>query len=293
MAPYVGETIRPDDLSTNARRLISEILGDSPKRLFFMGVLASDDAGSNQYANWTRKTCQEIGVHFHLMKLSPENVATYIRAINANDLVHGIIVYYPIFGDKRDDEIRQLVAPGKDVEGLNQQTFDQRSNAAELTGPPELEQSIVPCTPRAVSWILEWMGVHDRTQPPGERLRDQEICIINRSDVVGLPLARLLAGEGARVYSVDISGKMHGKDLPGWSLWDAVQQAQVVISAVPDPAFKVKTKWLQRGAICVNVSSEKNFEANVVAVASTFVPRVGSVTVRALLYNLILCSTRS
>ncbi|GAB1200960.1 hypothetical protein APSETT444_010342 [Aspergillus pseudonomiae] len=271
-----------------------------------MGILASDDAGSSQYANWTRKTCQEIGVHFHLMKLSPENVATYIRAINDNNSVHGILVYYPIFGDQRDDEIRQLVAPSKDVEGLNHQTVHRPSDVAE-SRPPKQGRSIIPCTPRAVAWILEWMDVHDRTRPAGERLRDQEICIINRSDVVGLPLAQLLAGEGARVYSVDISGVqlfqrlyypwhsegLHGKDLPNWTLQTAVQRSRVVISAVPDPAFKVNTKWLQRGAICVNVSSEKNFEPNVVEVASKFVPRVGSVTIGALLYNLILCSARS
>jgi methylenetetrahydrofolate dehydrogenase (NAD+) len=113
------------------------------------------------------------------------------------------------------------------------------------------------------------MNVHDPTRPAGEQLRDQEICIINRSDVVGLPLAQLLAGEGARVYSVDNTGVqlfhrayypwstegLHRKDLSNWTLRDAVQRSRVVISAVPDPAFKVDTKWLQRGAICVNVAS--------------------------------------
>ncbi|KAB8259368.1 hypothetical protein BDV32DRAFT_59396 [Aspergillus pseudonomiae] len=306
MAPRIGETVQPDDLARRAHHQISEMLRDSSKRLSLMGILASDDAGSSQYANWTRKTCQEIGVHFHLMKLSPENVATYIRAINDNNSVHGILVYYPIFGDQRDDEIRQLVASSKDVEGLNHQTVHRPSDVAE-SRPPKQGRSIIPCTPRAVAWILEWMDVHDRTRPAGERLRDQEICIINRSDVVGLPLAQLFAGEGARVYSVDISGVqlfqrlyypwhsegLHRKDLPNWTLQTAVQRSRVVISAVPDPAFKVNTKWLQRGAICVNVSSEKNFEPNVVEVASKFVPRVGSVTIGALLYNLILCSARS
>lgn len=110
------------------------------------------------------------GVHFHLMKLSPKNVATYIRAINANNSVHGIIVYYPIFGDRRDDEIRQLVAPSKDVEGLNHQTLHRISDAAEVSRPPKPGRNVIPCTPRAVAWILEWMDVHDRTRPAGERL---------------------------------------------------------------------------------------------------------------------------
>ncbi|KAF7594665.1 hypothetical protein BBP40_008757 [Aspergillus hancockii] len=271
MAPRVGETVQPDTLAEKMFFDISQRVRQSPRRLYLMGILASDDAGSRQYANWTRKTCQEIGVHYHLLLLSPENVATYIRAINENTRIHGIIVYYPIFGDVRDDAMRQLVAPEKDVEGLNRRTLHQLLEAAE--GPKNLQQgqSIIPCTPRAVALILEWMNVHDSTRPVGEQLRDQEICIINRSDVVGLPLAQLLAGEGARVYSVDVTGVqlfhrtlwpwstegLHRKDLPDWTLRDAVRRSRVVISAVPDPTFTVDTKWLQRGAICVNVASEK------------------------------------
>jgi methylenetetrahydrofolate dehydrogenase (NAD+) len=36
-----------------------------------------------------------------------------------------------------------------------------------------------------------------------------------------------------------------------------------VITAVPDPKYKVPTEWLKDGAVCLNVSSEKNFEKDV------------------------------
>jgi hypothetical protein len=39
--------------------------------------------------------------------------------------------------------------------------------------------------------------------------------------------------------------------------------SDVVISAVPSPSYKVKTEWLKSGCICINVASEKNFEADV------------------------------
>ena len=205
-----------------------------------------------------------------LVRLSPRNVATYIKALNANPCIHGIIVYYPIFGDLRDDELKTLVTPAKDVEALNRGPSLQFPAVVKGPGQPCLAPTLVPCTARAVETILHWIGIYDRSSPAEKQLEAWEICIINRSDVVGLPLARLLAGQGARVYSVDITGVQlfqltncpHERDqvqsfATEWELQDAVKMSKVIISAVPHPAFKVKTQWLQSGAICINVSSSK------------------------------------
>ncbi|KAJ5148544.1 methylenetetrahydrofolate dehydrogenase [Penicillium atrosanguineum] len=245
------------------------------KRLCLAGVLASDDAGSRQYADWTRETCQAIGVDFCLVCLSPRNVATYIKALNTNPCIDGIIVYYPIFGDSRDDDVKILVNHGKDVEALN-------------------------CRP-----TLQFPEVTDECPHEATTRGGWEVCIINRSDVVGLPLARLLAGQGARVYSVDVAGvqlfqlqsSSCGVDeiqslATEWTLQDAVKMSGVIISAVPHPAFKVDTEWLQSGAICINVSSFKNFKSDVLEIASKFMPRVGKLTIVALLSNLLLCADK-
>lgn len=37
----------------------------------------------------------------------------------------------------------------------------------------------------------------------------------------------------------------------------------MVVSAVPNPNYKVKTEWLKDGCICVNVAADKNFEKDV------------------------------
>lgn len=42
--------------------------------------------------------------------------------------------------------------------------------------------------------------------PYGNRLYGRTITVVNRSEVVGRPLAALLANDGARVFSVDING---------------------------------------------------------------------------------------
>lgn len=94
--------------------------------------------------------------------------------------------------------------------------------------------------------------------------------MVNRSEVVGRPLAALLANDGACVYSVDITGvqkftrgegikkRTHEVvDLEGKTLKDVAPLCDVVISGVPGNSYKFDTSLLREGAVCVNFSSEK------------------------------------
>ncbi|KAL9937542.1 hypothetical protein V8E36_003951 [Tilletia maclaganii] len=74
----------------------------------------------------------------------------------------------------------------------------------ESKAPPGFAKSILPCTPLAIVKCLESMGMYDSHLPYGDRLRNKTVTVINRSEVVGRPLAALLANDGARVFSVDI-----------------------------------------------------------------------------------------
>lgn len=115
-----------------------------------------------------------------------------------------------------------------------------------------------------------------------------------RSEVVGRPLAALLANDGARVFSVDIDSIQEYNKRPPiasssidteestntstpksrynprhvvqpcpYTLQQCLAISDVVVSAVPSVAYKVKTEWLKDGAVCVNIATEKNFEKDV------------------------------
>lgn len=53
---------------------------------------------------------------------------------------------------------------------------------------------------------MEHLRVYNSILTYGNRLHGKTVTLINRSEVVGRPLAALLANDGARVYSVDING---------------------------------------------------------------------------------------
>lgn len=76
------------------------------------------------------------------------------------------------------------------------------------------------------------------------------ITIVNRSEIVGRPLAALLANDGANVYSVDITGvqhytrgvgikmkqhQVHDTDL---KLEDVAPKSDVIITGVPTKNYK-------------------------------------------------------
>ena len=55
-----GETVCVEDLTKELYTQIAKRVQSFPNRLRLAALLASDDAGSHQYAEWTRETCQNM-----------------------------------------------------------------------------------------------------------------------------------------------------------------------------------------------------------------------------------------
>jgi methylenetetrahydrofolate dehydrogenase (NAD+) len=175
-------------------------------------------------------------------------------------------------------------------------------NTRTLNNDPH-QKSILPCTPLACVKVLEYLQVYNLILPYGNRLHGKTITVINRSEVVGRPLAALLANDGAKVFSVDIDGIQiysRGRGLKARAhevedlkksktLEECLSLSDVVISGVPAESYKVDATQLRDGAVCINFSSGKNFDSDQVKQhASIYVPAIGTVTIAVLLRNLIV-----
>ncbi len=92
------------------------------------------------------------------------------------------------------------------------------------------------------------------------------------------------------------------------TLQECLALSDVVVSAVPNADYQVKTEWLKDGCICLNIAAEKNFEKDVrdkvthpcmarfsfysnLPKASLYIPAVGKVTILMLLRNLYVLSS--
>ena len=218
-----------------------------------------------------RRSNNDSGFDFDLKEVDRETLEDEIRDANQDDDVDGMIVYYPVFDSTRDRTLQWTVSLFKDVEGLSPQLISNMyQNIRFLDPPANTRKSILPCTPLAIIKILEHLQIYNTFLDYGKRLFGRRITVINRSEVVGRPLAALLANDGAEVYSVDVTGvqqfsrgtglrkqKHEVRNLDGWTLERCLPLSEVVISGVPSESYKVPTHLIREGAVCINFSSEK------------------------------------
>nr|POF26311.1 methylenetetrahydrofolate dehydrogenase [nad(+)] [Quercus suber] len=275
-----------------AKKLLAEVqdgLKDLDRAPRLHGFLANDDPGARMYAEWTART------------FNKEDLEDTLEHANVDDDVDGIIVYYPVFDTRRDQTLQWTVSMYKDVEGLSPQLISNMYQNVRFLDPPiNSRKSILPCTPLAILKILDHLHIYNSFLDYGKRLYGRRITVINRSEVVGRPLAALLANDGAEVYSVDISGvqqfsrgaglnkrKHEVRDLEGWGLEQCLPLSEVIISGVPGESYKIPTELIRVGAVCINFSSQKNFKEDVKEKASIYVPAIGKTTIAILLRNLL------
>jgi methylenetetrahydrofolate dehydrogenase (NAD+) len=91
-----------------------------------VGLLANKDPAARQYAEWTGKAARSDGLRYELRILDDAiDVEAALLEANRDPRVHGIIIYYPIFGQtesfsgaSQDDYLRDSVRLECDVEGL-------------------------------------------------------------------------------------------------------------------------------------------------------------------------------
>ncbi|KAJ4410282.1 Methylenetetrahydrofolate dehydrogenase [NAD(+)] [Gnomoniopsis sp. IMI 355080] len=304
-APKHCKVILPQSIAT---RLLEEVqqtlkaIGNGKPRL--AAFLANDDPAAVKYAEWSQKTCEENGFEFDLRRVGKEDLEEELRVANEDNKVDGIIIYYPIWPDNiaQDNYIKETVALEKDVEGLCfRHLSNMYHNARYLDPPTNLRKSILPCTPLGILKILEHVHIYNPILAEGNRLYGKTITVINRSEVIGRPLAALLANDGANVFSVDVTGtqlytrgqgiKNHRhqvEDKKDYGLKEVLPVSDVIISGVPVESYKVPTELIRDGAVCINFSAYRNFDGPAVKEkASIYIPSVGKVTVACLLRNLV------
>jgi len=276
-------------------------------RPLLVGLLANGDVAAKKYAEWTARACNADGIAFELRECEPNDLEDKLREANQDPNVHGIMIYWPCFGARpsfyggsMDDYLRDSVAVEKDVEGLcvtyRRNLYQNLRTLPFLDGKPSDIKCLLPCTPLAIVKILEHMHVYDPCLPYGDRLKGKTVTVVNRSEIVGRPLAAMLANDGATVYSVDIDsvylmrrGHMVSPGPDFQSVEPCVRQSDVVVLGVPSKNYKLDTSLLKPGVIVINVSHFKNVDEAALAEVenATYVPLVGQVTVAMLERNLL------
>ena len=296
-----SQIIHTDKIALFHREVIKKYTENIPDKNppKIVGFLANDDPAAKSYAKWTKKACEADGIQFELKGVDKYDLETQVENANKDNSIHGIMIYYPVFGNMKtfygvsmDEYLRDSIHPKKDIEGLNSYYSSKLyRNIRFMDSPHNLKKLILPCTPIAVVKILEYLYQYNGPDP----LLGKTITIINRSDIVGRPLAAMLANDGAVVYSIDIDSTFivtkEKKTLSQMTVEESCKRSQIIITGVPVKSYQLPSKYIQPNTTIINVSSFKNVNIEEVLKIPNvrYVPQVGKVTVAMLERNLLRC----
>ena len=240
-------------------------------------IIVGNDPASEVYVRNKQKTCAELDIlsdHIALpAETTREELLARIDALNADVLVHGILVQLPLPAAlaAHEDEILSRIDPRKDVDGFHPMNVGHLS-----IGAPGLR----PCTPAGCIRMLEYAGIP---------IEGKHAVIIGRSNIVGKPMGMLLLERHATVTLC------HSRTE---NLAEIAREADILVAAVGQPHF-VTADMVKPGVTVIDVGINRiapkklvgdvDFEAvEKVAGAITPVPGgVGLLTVAMLMENVV------
>ncbi len=252
-------------------------------------ILVGDNPASVSYVTAKEKACGEVGMLSREIRLPAETteaeLLARIRELNADPAIHGILVQLPLPRHIREKAVIDAIAPEKDVDG-----FTPVNVGRMLIGEP----CFLPCTPHGIIKLIEFGGMN---------LAGKHVVVIGRSNIVGKPVAALLARKETNATvtlchtgTPDIAAFTRQADAvvvatgrPGTLTGDMLKPGAVVIDVgvnrVPDPS---KPKGFR-------LVGDADF-ASCAAVASAITPvpgGVGPMTITMLLWNTLESAKRA
>ena len=208
-------------------------------------VLVGDDMASKRYVEAKSKDCAECGVNCMTIMLpadtTPDFLLNTIKSLNHNDLVHGILIQMPLPKTFRKIDIEAVLAaidPKKDVDCFTP------ANVGKLV--TNRHTMFKPCTPDAIVTMIA--HAIDPEIPDWEWFTGKHAVIINRSNIVGKPLAQLLLNLNATV-TICHSHTENIKTL--------AKGADILVTAVGKPGF-ITPDFIKPGAVVIDVSMNRD-----------------------------------
>jgi len=226
LAGRIEESIRAEAAT------FTRVVGRAPRLVV---VLVGDVAASASYVKSKAAAAARVGIDAEVVPVpataDTAALVALVEAIARGDHGHadGILVQLPLPSHVDAQRVLDAVPADLDVDGFHPE------NAGLLSqGRPRF----VPCTAAGVQRMLVDAGI-----PTAGR----EVVIVGRSDIVGKPLALLLASRGAGGDATVTLCHSRSDDLPG-----ICRRADILVAAVGKPGL-VTADMVKPGAAVVDV----------------------------------------
>lgn len=270
------------ELSAKLKAALAEEVKTFPARYgrvpHLVVILVGEDPGSVSYVTGKAKACEAVGIRNTTLRrsvdITEEELLTLIRELNADPEVDGILVQLPLPKHISEAKVIETISREKDVDGFHP------LNVAALW---QKQPCVLPCTPKGIIKMLKEAGVE---------IAGKRAVVIGRSNIVGLPVSKLLLDENATVTIA------HSRTQ---NLAELTRSAEILVVAIGRPKF-VTADMVGDGAVVIDVGVNRDPEtgklcgdvdyAAVEPKASVITPvpgGVGPMTITCLMENTVEC----
>lgn len=226
------------EMSAEMKRQMADAVKEMKERYgrvpHLVVVLVGDDPGSVSYVTGKAKAADEIGIRNTTITrpstISEDELLALIGDLNADRDVDGILVQLPLPEHIDEDKVIAAIDRGKDVDGFHPM------NVASLW---LRQECLLPCTPKGIIRMLKRAGVE---------IAGKRAVVIGRSNIVGLPVAKLLLDENATVTITH----SRTKNLP-----EVTREADILVVAIGRPKF-VTADMVKPGAVVIDVGVNRD-----------------------------------
>lgn len=203
-------------------------------------ILVGDDPASKVYVRNKKRRAEELGINFRLIELPVDileaELLTEIEKLNQDETIDGMLVQLPLPAQIDEDKVVNAVSPAKDVDGFAPINFGHLWQD---------DPTIIPSTAGGIMTLLDKSEI---------LVAGKDVLIINRSKIVGRPLAALLLNADATVTLAH----SHTKNLA-----EKIKNADIIVSAVGQANF-ITGEMVKPTAVVIDVGMNRDEQQKLV-----------------------------
>ena len=197
-------------------------------------ILVGENPASVSYVAGKGRDAEEVGFKNTTIRkpesITEEELLNLIAELNADDSVDGLLVQLPLPKHISESKVIEAISKEKDVDGFHP------LNVASLW---QKLPCLLPCTPKGIIKLLDKAGV---------QIEGKKAVVIGRSNIVGLPVSKLLLDRNATVTIAHSRTK---------NLAQVTSEADILVVAIGKPLF-VTADMVGEGAAVIDLGVNRH-----------------------------------
>lgn len=217
------------------KQQVAEMKAKTGKVPGLVTILVGENPASVSYVTLKVRTALDLGFN-EIQDNQPADISEadllgLIDKYNKDPSIHGILVQLPLPKHVDEKKVLNAIDPDKDVDA-----FHPVNVGRLMIGGDEVR--FLPCTPA---------GIQELIIRSGTETKGAEVVVVGRSNIVGKPIAMMMAQKGVGANSTVTIVHTGTKDLASHC-----QRADILIVAAGVPNL-VKPEWIKPGATVIDV----------------------------------------